>query len=84
MPLQLMPLLTFSCYYSLLIVNLAINFVMQAEYLHKKVPYGLRGNTNNTPKKIPMKVIMKWQDIIHFWIFNQNRTAIITRDFHSH
>ncbi|KWZ88191.1 hypothetical protein HMPREF3212_03953 [Citrobacter freundii] len=51
MPLQLMPLLTFSCYYSLLIVNLAINFVMQAEYLHKKVPYGLRGNTNNTPKK---------------------------------
>ncbi|MGO0766115.1 hypothetical protein ACTJKU_41650, partial [Citrobacter freundii] len=45
-----MPLLTFSCYYSLLIVNLAINFVMQAEYLHKKVPYGLRGNTNNTPK----------------------------------
>ena len=38
MPLQLMPLLTFSCYYSLLIVNFAINFVMKAECPHKKVP----------------------------------------------
>ncbi|EFE07371.1 hypothetical protein CIT292_09255 [Citrobacter youngae ATCC 29220] len=40
MPLQLMPLLTFSCCYSLLIVNFAINFVMKAERPHKKAPYG--------------------------------------------